>query len=163
MYAQPLQLGWHTKRADYSAGYGIYIAVGKYELGGADNKGLGMWGHEFSGGATVYLDQKKTFNLSSIPFYEMHSEKKNTSVKVGDIFTAEGGLGKTFYKPIKGFLSPLFLMPGLFIIYKTKQLMMRYLWALQSSQAPKIMFMQQDLRLMCCNQDPHFYWSSLAG
>jgi hypothetical protein len=120
MYAQPLQLGWHTKRADFSAGYGIYIPVGKYEYGGTDNKGLGMWGHEFSGGATVYLDQKKTFNISSILFYELHSEKKNTSVKVGDILTAEGGLGKTFYKPIKGFPIPVVFNAGLiyYVQYK---------------------------------------------
>ena len=112
MYAQPLQLGWHTSRADFTAGYGIYIPVGKYEFGGTDNKGLGMWGHEFSGGATVYLDKKKTFNLSSILFYELHSEKKNTSVKVGDILTAEGGVGKTFYKPIKGFPIPVIFNAG---------------------------------------------------
>jgi hypothetical protein len=47
MYVQPLQLGWHLKRADFTVGYGVYIPTGKYEYGGSDNKGLGMWGHEF--------------------------------------------------------------------------------------------------------------------
>jgi len=137
------------EKSGLSAGYGIYIPVGKYEFGGTDNKGLGMWGHEFSGGATIYLDQKKTFNISSILFYEMHSEKKNTSVKVGDIFTAEGGLGKTFYKPIKGFPIPVVFNAGLIYYIQDKATMMRYLWALQFSQAPKIMCIQQDLSSMC--------------
>lgn len=112
MYVQPLQLGWHAKRADFTFGYGLYMPTGKYEFGGDDNKGMGMWTHEFSAGSTVFFDAKKTFHFSAILFYEMHSEKKNTSVKVGDLFTVEGGLGKTFYKKISNFPIPVVFNAG---------------------------------------------------
>src|SRR5262245_43452652 len=40
---QPIQLGWHTKQADYVASYSLFAPTGKWELGGDDNTGLGMW------------------------------------------------------------------------------------------------------------------------
>ncbi|MDR2914385.1 MAG: transporter [Tannerella sp.] len=96
MYVQPVQLGWHWKKADLTIGYGLYIPTGKYELGGDNNTGLGMWTHEFSTGGTWYLDTRKTFNLSTIAFYGIHSKKRGTDLKVGDILTLEGGLAKSF-------------------------------------------------------------------
>jgi hypothetical protein len=112
MYVQPLQLGWHLKRADFTVGYGVYIPTGKYEYGGSDNKGLGMWGHEFSAGTTLYFDPKKTFHFSAIGFFETHSTKKDVETKVGNIITVEGGIGKTFYKPIAGFPIPIVFNAG---------------------------------------------------
>ena len=85
MYIQPLELGWHLKKADFTAGYGIYMPTGRYKYGGDKNTGMGMWTHEFSGAATVYFDQKKTINFSSIIFFETHSKKKDTEIKVGNI------------------------------------------------------------------------------
>jgi hypothetical protein len=58
-YVVPLHLGWHTPRADFVAGYGFFAPTGKYEAGGLDNVGLGMWSHEVQGGTTVYLDAAK--------------------------------------------------------------------------------------------------------
>jgi len=112
MYVQPVQLGWHAKQADYTIGYGIYMPTGKYEYGGDENTGMGMWTHEFSAGTTIYFDPKKTFNFSCIVFFETHSKKKDVNTKVGNIITVEGGLGKTFYKPIKGFPIPIIFNAG---------------------------------------------------
>jgi len=102
MYVQPVQLGWHTKRADFKSGYGLYIPMGKYQFGAKDNTGLGMWGHELSAGTTLFLNSKKTLNFSSGAFYETHSRKKDTTMKAGDIMTVEGGLAKTFFKKVQG-------------------------------------------------------------
>ncbi len=96
IYVQPIQLGWHAKQADFLAGYGMYIPTGKYTLGNTDNTGLGMWGFEFSGGGTYYFDKAKTFNLSTIAYYELHTKKRGTDDKVGSILTLEGGLNKSF-------------------------------------------------------------------
>jgi hypothetical protein len=95
---QPLQLGWHSKRADYVAGYTLFLPVGKWELNGSDNAGLGMWSHDLQAGATLYLDEKHAWSFSALGTYELHSHKEDTDIRVGDILTAEGGLGKTFYK-----------------------------------------------------------------
>jgi hypothetical protein len=115
MYVQPVQLGWHAKRADFTAGYGIYMPTGKYEYGGTGNTGMGMWTHEFSAGSTVYFDEKKTFHFSTIGFFETHSTKKDVETKVGNIISVEGGLGKTFYKPIPKFPIPVIFNAG--VIY----------------------------------------------
>jgi len=56
--AQPVQLGWHTKRADVVVGYSFFAPTGKWELGGSDNSGLGMWSHDFQAGTTLYFDTR---------------------------------------------------------------------------------------------------------
>lgn len=96
-YVQPFQLGWHTKGADFNFNYGLYIPTGKYEFGGSDNSGLGMLANEFEAGTTLRLDPKGSIAFSTLLSYEINNDKKNTNVKTGDNFTAEGGLGKTWY------------------------------------------------------------------
>ena len=95
---QPVQLGWETPRADFVAGYAFFMPTGKWELGSDDNSGLGMWSHDLQAGTTLHLDTKHEWTLSALGTYELHSHKKDTDIKVGDIFTIEGGLGKTFIK-----------------------------------------------------------------
>ena len=52
----------------------------------------------FRGGTILHLDTKGQWTLSALGSYEIHSHKKDSDIKVGDIFTVEGGLGKTFIK-----------------------------------------------------------------
>ncbi|NCD72357.1 SphA family protein [Mucilaginibacter agri] len=98
-YIQPFQLGWHGKAADFSFNYGLYIPTGKYSLGGDNNSGLGMWGNEFSAGTTLRLDPKGSVSFGTLASYEFHGDKKNSpdGIKVGDLLSLEGGLGKTWY------------------------------------------------------------------
>ncbi len=101
IFVQPIQLGWHKPRADFVVGYGLFLPTGSWELGG-DNGGLGMWSNLFQAGTTLHLDDKHAWTASLLSSYEIHSHKKDTNIKVGDILTLEGGLGKTFYKPVEG-------------------------------------------------------------
>ena len=96
IYIQPINLGWHTKQADFTAGFGIFMPSGRYENDASDNVGLGMWSYEFYAGTTLFFDAKKSWNLATTAFYETHSKKKDSDIKVGDILTLEGGLGKSF-------------------------------------------------------------------
>ena len=98
IYFQPVQLGWHTKHADFLAGYALYFPSGKYEKGGDDNSGLGQLVNEFSAGSTLFFDKTKSIHFSALLSYALNSEKKNTDIKTGDNLTIEGGLGKTWYK-----------------------------------------------------------------
>jgi len=41
IYFQPINLGWHTSRADFTAGVGIYAPTGSYDPEAEDNLGLG--------------------------------------------------------------------------------------------------------------------------
>lgn len=97
MYVQPLQLGWHNKRADFVFSYQLYLPTGKFTAGASDNAGLGMFMNEFSAGTTLFFNDKKTFHFSALASYEINGKKKDTDIKTGDILSIEGGLGKTFY------------------------------------------------------------------
>ena len=93
---RPLDLGWHTARADVSAGFQLYTPTGRYERGGSDNIGKGMWTYEPFVGTTVYFDQKRTVSLAATAYWEFHGKKKDTDVKVGQILTLQGGFAKSF-------------------------------------------------------------------
>jgi len=95
-YIQPINLGWHTDRADFITGLGVYAPTGSYDPDASDNLGLGMWSFEFFAGTTIYFDKAKTWHFATTAYYETHTEKEDTDIKVGDILTLEGGLGKSF-------------------------------------------------------------------
>ena len=82
--------------ADFIAGFGVFAPPARYDPDASDNLGMGMWSFEIMGGTTVYLDKAKSWNFAAAAFYETHTTKKDTDIKVGDIFTLEGGLGKSF-------------------------------------------------------------------
>ena len=96
LLVRPLDLGWHTARADVTAGFQFYAPTGRYERGGSDNIGKGMWAYEPFLGTTVYFDEKRTVSLATTAYWEFHGNKKDTDVKVGQILTLQGGVGKSF-------------------------------------------------------------------
>jgi hypothetical protein len=75
----------HRERADFVAGLGIFAPTGKYEPEGSDNTGLGMWSLEFFAGTTVYLDAAKSWHLATTAFFETHTEKEDSDIKVGNL------------------------------------------------------------------------------
>jgi hypothetical protein len=106
-YLVPLQLGWHTRRADVTAAFGLFAPTGRYDPDATDNLGKGMWSYELSLGTTIYLDRARTLSVSTTGFWETHSEKAgsagatighgtSTGVTVGQIFTLEGGVAREF-------------------------------------------------------------------
>jgi len=60
------------------------------------NVGLGMWSFELYGGATFYFDKARSWHFATVAWYETHTKKKDSDIKVGDILSLEGGLGKSF-------------------------------------------------------------------
>jgi len=96
VYVQPVNLGWHRERADFMLGTGVYIPTGRWELGGDDNVGLGMWGFDVVAGTTLFLDRGRIFTVSALAAWETHTKKKDSEVKVGDMLTVEGGVGASF-------------------------------------------------------------------
>jgi hypothetical protein len=108
MFVSPIVLGWHRKRADIMAGYNLYIPTGRFSAGGNNNTGLGMWGNEFFVGPTIYLDQKKLWSVAGTFALEFHTDKKGTSINVGDMATIQGGVGRTFYRKVSGPIPQIF-------------------------------------------------------
>jgi hypothetical protein len=105
LYVMPAQLGWRFERADILTGVAFFAPTGRYRAGASDNLGKGMWSYEASAGGTLYADRQRTFSVSTTAYWETHSKKKGdvrvenltlTDVKVGDLLTLEGGVGKSF-------------------------------------------------------------------
>ena len=88
---RPLDLGWHSPRADVTAGFQLYVPTGRDERGGSENIGKGMWRNEPFVGATVYVDEKRTVSLATTAYWEVHGNKKDTDVKVGEISCSRAG------------------------------------------------------------------------
>jgi len=96
-YVQPVQLGWQKKRFDALVGYGLYIPTGRFTAGATNNHGLGMWSHEISAGATVYLDEKKKqWHAATNAYYNIQSHIRGTNRTAGNVLSLEGGVGRTF-------------------------------------------------------------------
>jgi hypothetical protein len=96
MYVQPINLGWHKKQVDAVLGYAFFAPTGRYTLGANDNTGLDMWGNELTVGTTVFFDEKKAMDLSTLAALEFHSRKRHSDAQVGTLLTLEGGLGRNF-------------------------------------------------------------------
>jgi hypothetical protein len=95
-FIQPINLGWHGPRADFTAAYGLYLPTGRYENGADNNTGLGMWAQEFLVGTTVYLNERRTLHAATTATFDFQSAKEDSNTKVGSILNLEGGIGADF-------------------------------------------------------------------
>jgi hypothetical protein len=96
MFIQPISLGWHQPRADFTAAYGLYLPTGRYEDGAENNTGLGMWGQEILLGTTMYMNPQRTIHAATTATFTFQSEKEDSNTKVGNIMNLEGGVGADF-------------------------------------------------------------------
>jgi hypothetical protein len=105
LYVMPAQLGWHFNRADITTGFAFFAPTGRHEAGASDNLGKDMWSYEVSGGTTAYLDRQRTLSIAATVYWETHTQKDGEvqfqrttvhDVKVGQLLTLEGGIGKSF-------------------------------------------------------------------
>ena len=96
-YLQPVNLGWHRKKADVMASLGVYLPLGRYDIDADDNTGMGMWTFELGLGSTVFFDEAKNWHASAMGYLEFHTGKRDSDAKVGEILTIEGGLGRSFF------------------------------------------------------------------
>jgi hypothetical protein len=96
MYVQPIHLGWHTPRADVTLAYGFYLPTGRYKDGADNNTGLGMWAQEFLAGTTLYLNSARSLHAATTATFNVHSKKRDSNTRVGNILNLEGGAGGDF-------------------------------------------------------------------
>jgi hypothetical protein len=116
MYVQPVNMGWHLKRADINAGYGFTAPTGRYSSarGTTNNVGSGYWGNDITANTTVYLTKNKGTSANLATIWEIHGQKQITNSisglpatkTPGHTFTIEWGLGQVL--PLKKDFSRLF-------------------------------------------------------
>ena len=107
MYVQPLNLGWHLKRADVVAGYAFVAPTGRYSAGASNNVGSGYWGNNINSGTTFYLTKNKGTSANLTTDWEIHGQRQTASVPAGlfsektpgQAFTDEWGFGQVL--PLK--------------------------------------------------------------
>ena len=96
LYVVPITLGWQRPRVNVNTALGFFAPSGRYTAGADDNLGKGMWSWELSAGTTVFLDPRKSWTVSTAAFWETHTKKADSDVKVGQLLTLEGGAAKSF-------------------------------------------------------------------
>ena len=96
IFVEPVALAWHGERWDAAYGMGVWVPVGPCNARRPAFPGKDYWSGMFSAGGTVYLDAAKTWSVSALGRYEIHSRKKGTDLTAGDDFHFEWGIGKAF-------------------------------------------------------------------
>jgi hypothetical protein len=107
MYVQPVNLGWHLKRADVNAGYAFTAPTGRYTAGATNNVGSGYWGNNITSGTTYYITKNKGTSANLATAWEIHGQRQTASVPAGQFsnktpgqaFTMEWGVGQVL--PLK--------------------------------------------------------------
>jgi hypothetical protein len=94
IYVQPINLGWHLKRADVAVGYGFTAPTGRFTPGASTNVGSGYWGNDFTTNTTVYLTKNKATTANLATVWEIHGQKDGTNITPGQAFTDEWGFGQ---------------------------------------------------------------------
>jgi len=112
-YVQPVNMGWHFKRADFNAGYSFTAPTGRYTAGASNNVGSGYWGNNITSGTTFYITKNKGTSANLATDWEIHGHKTVASALTGQLstitpgqaFTAEWGIGQVL--PLKKDMSQL--------------------------------------------------------
>jgi hypothetical protein len=92
LYVTPLSLGWHLSSGDITAGYSFFAPTG----GGSS--GQHMWVNELNLGGTLNVGEGKKWNVSTMSYWDFNNKKNNANIKVGNILTLAGGIGRSFLK-----------------------------------------------------------------
>jgi Putative MetA-pathway of phenol degradation len=92
IYVTPVSLGWHLPSADITAGYSFFAPTG------AGSSGKHMWVNELDLGGALNLGAGKKWNVSTMSYWDFHNKKNNANIKVGNILTLVGGIGRSFLK-----------------------------------------------------------------
>ena len=96
IWIEPLLLSWHGKRYDAAVGLGMYLPTGDYSVARPASPGKNMFTFMSTFGGTAYLDPEKSWHLSVLGRYEVHTANTKTHVTPGNDFHFEWGLGKTY-------------------------------------------------------------------
>lgn len=95
---EPAILAWHGDRYDAALGVGVYLPTGDFDADKPASPGKGFWSGMLTAGATLYLDEARTWSASVLSRYEIHSEQDDTNFTPGNDVHFEWGLGKTLAK-----------------------------------------------------------------
>ncbi len=85
---------WHWTKFDAAVGYGIWGPTGDSSADLTTRAGSGFWTHMFTAGGTFYPDEGKQWAISALNRYEINTEKRDTDITPGDVWTIEGSVSR---------------------------------------------------------------------
>jgi hypothetical protein len=91
-FYQPLSLGWHSKRADITAGYAFFAPTGRFTPGATNNVGIGHWTNAPTAGETFYLTKNRSTAVSAYQMVEFHTAQTGTNIHAGSTFDLDYSL-----------------------------------------------------------------------
>jgi hypothetical protein len=92
----PLGLSWSfDKKLDVSFMYSLYAPTGRYETGGEDNLGMGIWTHQLQVPTYFYAMEQATA-FAVIPTLELNGKVKDADARPGHRFSLEYGISQYF-------------------------------------------------------------------
>jgi hypothetical protein len=96
-FVQPINLGYHFSRADFTVGFGFVAPTGRYTRNpfSNNNLGSGYWGYLPNVGGTIYLTKDKATFISVFSAYEFHGKKRYTNITPGQTANFEWGFGQS--------------------------------------------------------------------
>jgi hypothetical protein len=92
----PLGLSWSfDNKLDVSFMYSLYAPTGRYETGGEDNLGMGIWTHQLQVPTYFYAMEQATA-FAVIPTLELNGKVKDADARPGHRFSLEYGISQYF-------------------------------------------------------------------
>lgn len=96
VYLEPVILKWSGQQHTIFATLGVFAPTSGFDFKDTALLGQGAWTGMGTLGVQYFLDSDKTWGIYSVARYEMSSEKTDSKIQDGDVFTAEYGLTKAF-------------------------------------------------------------------
>jgi hypothetical protein len=101
IYFEPLLLAWHWQQFDLGVGYAFWAPTGDFDPGITASPGKGFWSHMLTLGGTWYpAKEDKSWAVSILNRYEIHTENRDLDMTRGNNFTLEFGLSKNLNQTV---------------------------------------------------------------
>jgi hypothetical protein len=101
IYFEPALLAWHGKQYDLGLGYAVWAPTGDVDAPPTPKMSKGFWSNMFTFGGTWYPTEDKTWAISVLNRYEIHSEHESVRITPGHTYSLEWGLSKAVSKTIE--------------------------------------------------------------
>ncbi|MCP4717781.1 MAG: hypothetical protein GY868_21865 [Deltaproteobacteria bacterium] len=93
-----LGLAWHRKHRDSLFSMAAYLPTGEYSRHKPASLGKDFWTLLISYGDTFFLDKNRLWTASAMVRHELHSRKRRTHVRPGQVISLEWSLSRSFEK-----------------------------------------------------------------
>jgi hypothetical protein len=100
MLIDPLDLSWNFDKFDVAFSYGLWVPNGDFSTTDPASPGKGFWSNMLTLGATWHPDAEKSWSLSALNRYEIHTDAGDLGFDPGDTYSLEWGLSKNFNKTV---------------------------------------------------------------